>query len=51
MSTCPLCSVATTKPHESHEDCIGALQEEIARVRAVLEHVQSSAVPDPDEPE
>ena len=49
---CPFCGVPTTTPH-TQEGCIQALHEEIARMRAILEQVQSAEVPgpalDPDE--
>jgi hypothetical protein len=35
---CPFCGVVTNVPHETQEGCIAALQEEIARVRGILEH-------------
>jgi hypothetical protein len=47
MANCPFCGVATNVPHETQELCIRALQEEIARMRAVLEHVHSVKVPPP----
>ena len=46
MSNCPFCGVTTDVPHETQEACIQALQAEIARVRSVLDHVYSVAVPD-----
>ena len=56
MSICPFCGVATDAPHETQEGCIEALHAEIAKMRAVLDHVRSAAVPGPapqddDEPE
>jgi hypothetical protein len=52
MSTCPFCGVATEIPHETQEGCIKALTAEIARMRAILEHVHSTEVPGPaDQPE
>jgi hypothetical protein len=52
MSICPFCGVATVTPHETQEGCIKALNAEIARMRAILEHVHSTEVPGPaDEPE
>ena len=45
MPICPFCGIATDTPHETQEGCIEALQAEIARVRAVLTHVQSVDVP------
>jgi hypothetical protein len=54
MSLCPFCGVVTDTPHESQEGCLTALAAEIARLRAVLDHVQSARVPVPpqedDEP-
>ena len=47
MSICPFCGVATDAPHETQEGCIGALNAEIAKMRAVLEQVHSAAVPGP----
>ena len=49
MDPCPFCGVASPAPHESQVQCIEALQAEIARVRDVLSHVQSVAVPVPRE--
>jgi len=47
MSICPFCGVVTETPHETQAGCIGALNAEIARMRAVLEQVHSTAVPGP----
>jgi hypothetical protein len=47
MSACPFCGIVTPAPHETQEGCIEALHEEIARMRAVLDHVRSAAVPGP----
>ena len=49
MSNCPFCGVATDIPHETQEGCIQALHAEIARMRAVLDQVQSAKVPVPTE--
>jgi hypothetical protein len=49
MSNCPFCGVATDIPHETQEGCIQALHAEIARMRAVLDRVQSAKVPVPTE--
>ena len=49
MWNCPFCGVATTTPHETQEGCISALRQEIARMRSVLEHVRSTAVPEPED--
>jgi hypothetical protein len=52
MDVCPFCGVVTETPHESQACCLAALAAEIARIRTVLEHVQSTAVPKPaDEPD
>jgi hypothetical protein len=51
MDFCPFCGVATEVPHETQEMCIEALHAEIARMKDVLEHVQSAVVPrPPDDP-
>lgn len=47
MEPCPFCGVASLAPHETQAQCIEALQAEIARVREVLSHVHSAAVPSP----
>ncbi len=47
MSVCPFCGVVTETPHETQAGCIEALNAEIERMRAVLEHVHSAAVPGP----
>jgi hypothetical protein len=39
----------TPAPHETQEGCIEALNAEIARMRALLNQVQSAAVPGPFE--
>jgi hypothetical protein len=49
MWNCPFCGVITEIPHETQEGCIRALHEEIARMRALLEHVHSTEVPEPDD--
>jgi hypothetical protein len=51
MSTCPFCGIVTDAPHETQEGCIEALHEEIARMRTVLDHVRSAAVPHLPDPE
>lgn len=55
MSVCPFCGVLTETPHENQQICLEALAEEIARLRSVLEHSASAAVPAPppqqDDPE
>jgi hypothetical protein len=50
MSECPFCGVMTETPHESQQGCLEALAAEIARLRSVLEHVHSAAVPPPPDP-
>ena len=51
MEPCPFCGVPSPAPHESQAQCIEALQAEIARVRDVLSHVHSVAVPAPQAPD
>jgi hypothetical protein len=51
MSICPFCGIVTEAPHETQTGCIQALNAEIARMRAVLDHVRSTAVPKPSDPE
>ena len=46
---CPYCGVSTDVAHETQEACIEALRAEISRVRRVLDHVRSAAVPGPVE--
>ncbi len=41
--TCPFCGVDTDAPHESQEACIGALNGEIQRMRALLERLRPPA--------
>ena len=50
LSVCPFCGVATEVPHENQQGCLDALGAEISRLRTVLEHVQSAAVPEPQLP-
>ena len=48
---CQFCGTATDVPHETQEACIAALQQEIARVRGILEHsTPAGARPDPGPP-
>lgn len=47
MANCPFCGVVTETPHETQSSCIEALNAEIARMRALLDQVRSSAVPGP----
>jgi hypothetical protein len=49
MANCPFCGVATEVAHETQEGCIEALHAEIARMRAILDQVQSVKVPGPAE--
>jgi hypothetical protein len=37
---CPFCGVSNNAPHETQEACIAALQNEIARIRAMAERVR-----------
>jgi hypothetical protein len=46
---CPYCGVSTDVAHETQEACIAALRAEISRVREILNHVRSAAVPRPVE--
>jgi hypothetical protein len=48
---CPYCGVSSEGAHETQEACIEALRAEIRRVRDVLNHVRSVAVPGPAERE
>ena len=48
---CPYCGVSTDVAHETQEACIDALRAEITRVRSVLNHVHSAAVPGPPDPQ
>lgn len=51
-TSCPFCGIVTEVPHETQEGCIAALHEEIARVKAVLEHSRPMhAPPPPDDPD
>ena len=55
MSVCPFCGLPTEAPHENQQGCLDALTAEIARLRNVLEHSESAAVPavseeQPDKP-
>jgi hypothetical protein len=47
MSVCPFCGVMTEVPHETQQGCLDALSAEIARLKAVLDQVQSTHVPEP----
>jgi hypothetical protein len=46
MQICPFCGVSTESSH-TQEGCLEALTAEIARVRAILAQVHSTAVPRP----
>jgi hypothetical protein len=50
MSVCPFCGVVSEVAHENQQGCLDALTAEISRLRTVLEHVQSAAVPEPEPP-
>ena len=41
--TCPFCGVEADAPHETQKACIQALNAEIVRVRAILEHLRPPA--------
>ena len=47
MPVCPFCGVVAETPHENQQLCLDALAAEIARLRSVLEHSASTAVPTP----
>jgi hypothetical protein len=51
MPVCPFCGVITEMPHENQQVCLEALAAEIARLRSVLEHSASAAVPGAPTPE
>jgi hypothetical protein len=51
MSVCPFCGLSTEIPHENQQGCLDALAAEIARLRSVLEHSESTAVPSASEEE
>lgn len=46
MQICPFCGVSTESPH-TQEGCLVALVAEIARLRAILMQIHSTAVPGP----
>jgi hypothetical protein len=48
---CPYCGVSVDVAHETQEACIEALRAEISRMREVLSHVRSAAVPGPPKKE
>jgi hypothetical protein len=43
-SACPSCGIMTETPHTTAQECIDALQDEIARTREVLEQTKRSPV-------
>ncbi len=45
---CPFCGLVTDVPHETQQGCIDALQDEIARVREILEISRPTDVPPPE---
>ena len=44
---CPFCGLVTDVPHETQQGCIDALQNEIARVREILETSRPADTPPP----
>ena len=46
-NACPFCGLVTDVPHETQQGCIDALQEEIARVREILENSKPIDPPRP----
>ena len=44
---CPFCGAMSDAPHHSQEACIEALNNEVRRMRALLERTRSTAVPVP----
>jgi len=52
VTTCPFCGVVTDVPHNTQEGCIEALQDEVVRMRRLLEQVKpTGACPAPPEAE
>ena len=51
MPVCPFCGVVAETPHENQQLCLEALAAEIARLRNVLEHSESTTVPTPAQPD
>jgi hypothetical protein len=47
MTVCPFCGLATESPHERQAACIEALQEEISRVREIVERMKDATPPTP----
>ncbi len=45
---CPFCGLVTDVPHETQQGCIDALQDEIARVREILEISRPTDAPLPE---
>jgi hypothetical protein len=46
-NACPFCGLVTDVAHETQQGCIDALQEEIARVREILENSKPIDPPRP----
>jgi hypothetical protein len=46
-SVCPLCDVVSDVPHHTQQGCIDALQQEIARIRQVLERRRNAPLVGP----
>lgn len=40
VTACPFCGLVSEVPHESQEQCIAALQDEIARTRDLIDRVK-----------
>ena len=47
--TCPFCGVEADAPHETQKACIQALNVEIVRMRAILEHLRPPSAGRADE--
>jgi len=45
-TVCPSCGVVSDTPHTTEQQCIDALNDEIARTREILEHVKRPPVPE-----
>jgi hypothetical protein len=43
-SVCPFCDVVSDVPHHTQQECIDALQKEIARVRLVLQRRRDAPI-------
>lgn len=48
---CPSCGLHADAPHETQEECIQALHDEIARTRSILERVRPWGFPRRSAPE